>query len=314
MAPTILIVGATGNTGKSVVKTLVKLLESSMTLSNHRVLALTRTANSPVARQLAELPHVEVAEKNWPETDAAWLQEHQIVRAFIASHNEPIQFAEESWFLLAALEAGVKYVVRISTTAANVKPDCRAYYARTHWAIESMLSQPEFKGLQWTSLQPNIFTTMYLGPAAELIKQYRKTGKQHTLRLIASADAPNAPIDPDEVGTIAAHLLAKDDTSPHNQAKYVLQGPEDITGEQIVRMVEQHIGTKVEHVSFKDMTFIDEWAASRGETAHLILTIKHAPEVSWEGKTMASTTSKEILELAAPSRMPADVMKSLLEE
>lgn len=314
MAPTILIVGATGNTGKSVVKTLVKLLESSMTLSNHRVLALTRTANSPVARQLAELPHVEVAEKNWPEIDAAWLQEHQVVRAFIASHNEPIQFAEESGFLLAALEAGVKYVVRISTTAANVKPDCRAYYARTHWAIESMLSQPEFKGLQWTSLQPNIFTTMYLGPAAELIKQYRKTGKQHTLRLIASADAPNAPIDPDEVGTIAAHLLAKDDTSPHNQAKYVLQGPEDITGEQIVRMVEQHIGTKVEHVSFKDMTFIDEWAASRGETAHLILTIKHAPEVSWEGKTTASTTSKEILELAAPSRTPADVMKSLLKE
>ena len=314
MAPTILIVGATGNTGKNVVKTLVKLLESSKTLSDHRVMALTRTANSPVARQLAELPHVEVAEKNWPEIDAAWLQEHQVVRAFIASHNEPIQFAEESGFLLAALEAGVRYVVRISTTAANVKPDSLAYYPRTHWAIENMLSQPEFKGLQWTSLQPNIFTTMYLASAAELIKQYRKTGKQQTLRLMASADVPNAPIDPDEVGTVAAHLLAKDDTSSHNRAKYVLQGPEDITGEQIVQMVEQHIGTKVKDVSFKDTTFIDEWVASRGETAHLILTIKHAPEVSWEGKTTASTTSKEILELAAPSRTPADVMRSLLEE
>lgn len=314
MAPTILIVGATGNTGKNVVKTLVKLLESSKTLSDHRVLALTRTANSPGARQLAELPHVEVAEKNWPEIDAAWLQEHQVVRAFIASHFQPIQFVEESGFLVAALQAGVKYVVRISTTAANVKPDCAAYYPRTHWAIESMLSQPEFRGLQWTSLQPNIFTTLYLAPAAELIKQYRKTGKQHTLKLIASADVPNAPIDPDEVGTIAAHLLAKDDTSPHNQAKYVLQGPEDITGEQIVQMVEQHIGTKVEHVSFKDLTIIDEWAASSGATAHLVLSVKHAPEVSWEGKTTASTTSKEILELAAPSRTPADVMKSLLEE
>ena len=314
MAPTILVVGATGNTGKNVVKVLIKLLESSKTLSDHRVLALTRTANSSAARELAELPQIEIAEKNWPEIDAAWLQEHKVVRAFIAAHNQPTQFSEESGFLLAALKAGLKYVVRISTTAPNVKPDCAAFYARTHWAIESMLSQPEFKGLQWTSLQANSFTTMYLAPAVEFIKQYRKTGKQDTLRIVASADVPNAPIDPDEVGTVAAHLLATDDPSPHNQAKYVLAGPEDITGEQIVQLVEEHIGTKVEDVSFKDLTVIDHWAAASGDIGYLILSIKHALEVSWEGKTTASETSKEILQIAAPTRTPADVMKSLIGE
>lgn len=314
MPPTILIVGATGNTGKNLVKTIGKLLESSKTLSDHRVLALTRTANSPAARNLAGSPRVEIVEKNWPHIDAAWLQAHQVARAFIASHTQAAHFSDESGFLLAALQAGVKYVVRISTAAANVRPDCAAYYARTHWAIESMLSQPEFNDLQWTSLQPNSFTPTYLAAAVEFIKQYRQTGKQDTLRIVASADVPTAPIDPDEVGTVAAHLLATDDPSPHHQAKYVLQGPEDITGEQIVQLVEQHIGTKVDHVIFKDMTFVDHWAAASGDMAHLILSIKHALEWSWEGKTTASTTSKEILELAPPTRTPADVIKSLLEE
>lgn len=314
MAPTILVVGSTGSTGKNVVKTLAKLLESSKTFSNHRILALTRTANSPAAQSLASSPRVKVVEKNWPLIDAAWLQENEVVRAFIASHTEPAHFSEESGFLLAALQAGVKYVVRISTTAPNVRPDCPAYYARTHWAIENMLSQPEFQALQWTSLQPNSFTSWYLSPAIEFIKTYRKTGKQEKLRIAASADVPSAPIDPDEIGAVAAHLLATDDISPHNQAKYVLSGPEDITGEQIIKIVEDYIGTIVEDVSYKDLTVIDYWAAASGGTGHLILTIKHSLKAPWEGKTTAATTSKEILEIAAPKRTPAEVMKSLLGE
>ncbi|GFF96427.1 hypothetical protein IFM53868_08535 [Aspergillus udagawae] len=318
MAPTILIVGATGNTGRSVTETLPTLLKSSNTLSDHRIIGLTRSLNSPAAQQLAKLPGVEVVEQNWVEITADWLREHEVVRAFIASHNEPNQFAEESAFHLAALKAGVKYVVRISTTAANVRPDCDAYYPRTHWAIEALLSSPEFNGLQWTSLQPNVFSPLYLSSAAEFIKQYRRTGKQETLRLMASKDAPVGIIDPDEVGVLAAHLLSQDDPAVHNKAKYVLNGPEDITGSQIVDMIEQRIGTKVKDVSYKDMSFIDtiyehKFAATQ-QSKNIILSIKHAPETAWEGKCTASTTSKEVLELAAPKRTPAEVLRALLEE
>ncbi|GIC87800.1 NmrA-like family protein [Aspergillus udagawae] len=318
MAPTILIVGATGNTGRSVTETLPTLLKTSNTLSDHRIIGLTRSLNSPAAQQLARLPGVEVVEQNWVEITADWLREHEVVRAFIASHNEPNQFAEESAFHLAALKAGVKYVVRISTTAANVRPDCDAYYPRTHWAIEALLSSPEFNGLQWTSLQPNVFSPLYLSSAAEFIKQYRKTGKQETLRLMASKDAPVGIIDPDEVGVLAAHLLAQDDPAVHNKAKYVLNGPEDITGSQIVDIIEQRIGTKVKDVSYKDMSFIDtiyehKFAATQ-QSKNIILSIKHAPETAWEGKCTASTTSKEVLELAAPKRTPAEVLRALLEE
>lgn len=313
MTPTILIVGATGNTGRGVVDTLSRLLVTNQTFSGHRILALTRSSNSPTAQQLARLPNVEVVEQNWTEIATEWLRERNVVRAFIAPHNQPNQFAEESAFHLAALRAGVKYVVRISTTAANVHPDCNAYYPRTHWAIETMLGSPQFKKLQWTSLQPNVFSPLYLSTAAELIKKYRKEGTQEVLRLMASPDAPVGIIDPHDVGVVAAHLLFQEDPTVHNNAKYVLNGPEDITGSQIVKIVEEHIGAKVENVSYKDMTFIDHMAAATQESKNVILSIKHAPETAWAGQCMASTTSKEILELAAPKRTPADVLRTLLE-
>lgn len=115
MAPTILVAGATGNTGRGVVETL------STTFSGHRIVALTRSSSGAVAQTLATLPNVDIAEKNWVDITPDWLRNNNVFRAFIASHNNPNQFADESTFHLATLTAGVQYVVRISTTAANVR-------------------------------------------------------------------------------------------------------------------------------------------------------------------------------------------------
>jgi uncharacterized protein YbjT (DUF2867 family) len=313
MASSFLIVGATGNTGRSVVETLSNLIKSSPNFSSYRILAMTRSSNGSAAKALAKLPHVEIIEYTWSEITSDWLREHNVARAFIASHNEPNQFAEESTFHLAALSAGVKYVVRISTTAANVRPDCAAYYPRTHWAIEAMLDTPEFGDMHWTSLQPNVFTTLWLSAAAELIKTVRNGGKQHTLRLMASADAPVGVIDPHEVGVFAAHLLLQDNTSAHNKRRYVLNGPGDITGNEIVAMAEKHISAKIQDVKFKDVSFIDDMVAASNQSKNVIGSIKRAPETAWDGLAKAETTSKEVLELAAPKRTPADIMAMLLE-
>lgn len=318
MAPSFLVVGATGNTGRAVTETLPTLLKASDVFSNHRVLALTRSLSSPTAQSLAQIPGVEAIEKNWTDITTDWLREQQVVRAFIASHNAPNQFAEESAFHVAALKAGVEYVVRISTTAANVRPDFDAYYPRQHWAIEALLGSSEFSALKWTSLQPNVFLNFYLSPIAEYIKQHRRTGAaQDTLRLMASKDAPVAPLHPDEVGIFAARLLAQRDPSAHNGAKYVLNGPEDITGEQLVGLVEQHIGTKVEDVSFQDLSFLDALLDSGfggpGQSKTVMGSTRYAIGTMWAGECSASTTSKEVLEIAAPKKTPAEVLKSLLE-
>jgi hypothetical protein len=168
-----------------------------------------------------------------------------VVRIFVASYNKPNQFAEEGQFLVNALRAGVKYVVRNSTTAANIRPDIPVYYPRTYWAIEMLLGQPEFKALHWTSLQPNLFTTMGLNATAEFIKEFKKTGKQGPLSMMMDASTPAGLINPYDVGVIAAHLLAQEDTNPHNNANYVLNGPEDVTGEQVFKMANQYIGEPV---------------------------------------------------------------------
>ncbi|KAJ8107858.1 hypothetical protein OPT61_g8576 [Boeremia exigua] len=314
MSPSFLIVGATGNTGRGVVETLSASIQDHPAFSSFQILALTRSSKSATAQQLSKLPNVTIVESNWPEITAGWLREQNVERAFIASHNNPNQFAEESTFHLAALRAGVKYVVRISTTAANVRPDCDAYYPRTHWAIETMLESPAFDALQWTSLQPNVFSNYWLGPSAELIKNVRSGKKQGTLRLMASPDAPVGIIDPQEVGIFAARLLLLQHVSQHNKAKYVLNGPEDITGNEIVKMVEGYVGAKVEDVSFKDLSFLEYLVqAAPHESRNVIMSIGHAPETAWAGLCKAETTSKEVLALAAPKITPAEALAAMLQ-
>ncbi|KAI0199331.1 NAD(P)-binding protein [Astrocystis sublimbata] len=312
MAPTILIAGATGNTGRGVVGTLSKLRETSNAISGHRILALTRSAAGAVAQSFAKLPGVEVIEKNWVNVDADWLREHHVVRAFIASPNTPAQFVEESAFHVAALDAGVKYVVRISTGEPVVRPNHKCFYARAHWAIEAMLATPEFEKLQWTSLQPGAFAPTYLASAVVLIKQYRSTGKQGTLSIIGSADAPVAIIDPYEIGACAATLLALKNPAAHNKAKYVINGPEDMSGNKLVKLVEDHIGVKVDNVLFKDTAIADHMAEMQPENKHIFLSIKYSMTSLMEGENCASETSKEVFELAPPKRTPAESLKDLL--
>ena len=312
MAPTILIIGATGNTGKSVLRHLPKLLEGNKT--DYRILGLTRSVDSDVSKTLSKLPRVEMEEKDWTEIDEQWLRSRDVVRVYIAPHNLPHQFVEESGLYVALLNAGVKYVVKISTNTLYVGPTNPVYYGRAHWAIETMLSQPEFKAMQWTSLQPNFFTASYLASAANWIKEYRKTGKQGEFSTTLAEDAAVAMIDPEDVGNVGAHLLALEDTTPHNQAKYVLSGPEDVTGRGIVQLVEKVTGVKVEKAVFKDVTWQEDLVKA-GYSEKVLKSIMAGNIPLWEEKcTLAGTpTSKKILELAPPQRTCEAALRAMLE-
>lgn len=176
-----------------------------------------------------------------------------------------------------------------------------------------MLSTPEFEGLQWTSLQPNAFTPTWFYTAVDFIKNFQKTGKQGTLAMMPSKDTPVGVIDPFDIGVVAAHLLVDENFSKHNKKKYVLNGPEDITGEQIVQMVEQRIGTKVENVVYQDMSLADAMAAASSESKNVILSIKHSVENIWQGKAKADTTSKETVDMGVIKTTPAQAFDALLK-
>jgi uncharacterized protein YbjT (DUF2867 family) len=206
MAPTILIVGATGNTGKSVVRHLPELLKTSKI--DYRILGVTRSLESLAYQELSKIHDVEMAQKDWTTIDVAWLKSQGVVRAYIAPHNQPNQFVEESAFYNTLLSAGVEYVVKVSTNAKHVSPTNVGFYGRAHWAIENLLSQPEFHTLQFTSLHPNLFTASYLTTTADWIEHLSKTGKQGMLTLSPAADKPVAMIDPEDIARISAPLLA----------------------------------------------------------------------------------------------------------
>lgn len=315
MAPTILVAGATGNTGQSVMHLLPKLLDTSKNLKSFRILGLTRDVTSATAKELKKIPHVQMIEKDWTDIDIQWMKDNEIVRVFLAAFNTLSAFALEANFLNNARLAGVKYVVRISTTPANVAPESKVYYGRTHWAIENLLSQPEFKDLQWTSLQPNVFTNTYFMPCLNWLQKYRETGKQEPLGFMADETAPVAVIDPSDVGELAAHLLAQDDIDSRNQGRLCINGPENITGKQIVDILGEQIGEKVEKVKFKDMSFLDALRQNGDLTELAIRSIALAPVLSWEGKCSVETmpTSRAVMDLAPPQRKASQVLKQMLK-
>lgn len=312
MTPAYLIVGATGNTGRGVVETISKELQGSA-FKDYRVFGLTRSKDSSTAKEQAKLPGVEMIEQNWVEITADWLIEHNIQRVFIASHAAPSQFAEESQFYVNLLRAGVEYVVRISTTAPNVKPECFAYYPRAHWAIEQMLSTKPFEKLRWTSLQPNLFLPFALAPAVELVKGWRESGRQGTLSLLLTKDIPVGLVDPFEVGVLAGNLLLEKDSSQYNKSKLVVNGPTDVSGQTIVDLVEEELGAKLEEpVSFDDSSFIEQMAANAPQK-NLILSVKTAQDTTKEGLCTAATTSKEVLRIAPPKNTAKDIFKMMLQ-
>ena len=312
MTPSILVVGATGNTGRNVVRTLPDLLKANK--QNYRILAVTRDAKTPAALSVAGIPDVELIEKDWTEIDASWLKENGVARAYVTSHNTLSQFTDESRLFVAMLHAGVKYIVKISTTEEDTRPASSTFYGPAHWALEQMLSQPDFESLQWTSLRPNAFAGFILAPVVQWVKDFKRTGKQEPLKLVLGADDATALIDADDIGNVGAALLALEDPTPHNKARYILRGPKDISGKGLVDLVEQHAGVKVHDVLFRDTSIIND-AVKYGYPAKLVPSMLAGLKPMWEGKatTFATPTSRAILELAPPKIDPSDVFKTMLE-
>ncbi|TIB92856.1 NAD(P)-binding protein [Wallemia mellicola] len=311
MSPTILVIGATGNTGRGVIETLPQLLKENN--KDHRILALTRSLETPESQAIDKLPTVEVIEKNWTTIDVDWLKFHDIIKIFIAPHIKLQQFTEESQLYLASLEAGVKYIVRVSTFKHFTSPTSPLFYGRQHWAVENLLSQPEFDKLNWTSLQPNIYGSTFLNSTASWIKTYRKTGKTDKLNIILDGDTPAAIISPADVGVVGAHLLSADDYKQHNRARYILAGPEDVTGKDLVKLAEEFTNAKIDNVEYRFTDWIKNLTAI-GLPENVIPNVESGISIIWHGQASLSQAgnSKEI-QFALPKRTVHDQIKAMIE-
>lgn len=197
----IAVVGATGNTGRAVVKELKGLGQDPVCV----------VRNADKAREvLGAGARTAVADLH----DRAALEKalQGVTSVFVVTGHNPQMAEQQNNVLDAALKAGAKYLVRVSGGRAVVGPDAESVVGRGHHAVEERLRA---SGIGWVILRPGLFMQNTLAQAA-LIKSDSK------MVLPFAKDLPIAFIDVRDTGAVGARILV--DPAPHAGKTYEFTG------------------------------------------------------------------------------------------
>ena len=179
------VVGATGNSGRAVVKELEGLGE--------RPVCVVRNADK--AREVlgvsAEIAIAELDDRAGLAKALAGAK-----RVFIVTGHNPSSAAQQINVIDAAKAAGAEYVVKISGGRAVTGPNVESVNGRAHYQIEEHLKSC---GLQWCILSPGLFMQNMLGQAANI--------KQGKIVQPWPKDVPVALIDVRDTGALGARVL-----------------------------------------------------------------------------------------------------------
>jgi uncharacterized protein YbjT (DUF2867 family) len=197
----IAVVGATGNTGRAVVKELRALGEHPLCI----------VRNADKAREvLGADATTAVAEI----TDRAALEKalNGTRRVLVVTGHNPQAGEQQINILEAAKAAGVEVFVKVSGGRAVVGPDVESVVGRGHHAVEEAMKG---SGLAWTILRPGLFMQNTLAQAQSI----KADGK---MALAYAKDLPIAFIDVRDTGAIGARILR--DPGPHTGKTYEFTG------------------------------------------------------------------------------------------
>jgi uncharacterized protein YbjT (DUF2867 family) len=220
---TIAVVGATGNTGRAVVKELKALGQNPVCVVRNADKAReVLGADAKVA--VAELTDRAALDKALTGVDAV----------FVVTGHNPGMVEQQNNVLDAARNGGAKHLVRVSGGRAIVWPDSPSVVGRGHVAIERRLRD---SGIGWTILKPGLFMQNMLGMAASI-----KDGK---LVGVAAPDQGIAFIDVRDTGAVGARILMN--PAPHAGKTYEFTG-KLTTFPQFAEAFSQVLGKKVSYV------------------------------------------------------------------
>ena len=195
------IIGATGNTGRAVVKELRALGQNPICVIRNAEKAgevLGGDAKTAVA-ELTDRPALEKA--------LAGVQS-----VFVVTGHNPDMAEQQNNVLDAALKAGVQYLVRVGGSRPLAKADSESVVGRGHAAIEERLKA---SGIKWVILRPGPFMQNVLDQAASI-----KTDSRMVLPF--AKDLPVALIDMRDTGAVGARILI--DPAPHAGKTYEFTG------------------------------------------------------------------------------------------
>jgi uncharacterized protein YbjT (DUF2867 family) len=204
----IAVVGATGNTGRAVVKELVGLGQNPVCVvrSPDKAREVLGTGVKAVVAEVTDRAALEKALQG-------------VTSVFVVTGHNPQMAEQQNNVLDAALNAGVKYLLRVSGGRAVVGPDAESVVGRGHHAIEERLRS---SGIGWVILRPGLFMQNTFAQAA-LIKNDSK------MVVPAPKDLPIAFTDVRDTGALGARILI--DPAPHAGKTYEFTGARTSYGE-----------------------------------------------------------------------------------
>jgi uncharacterized protein YbjT (DUF2867 family) len=219
------VVGATGNTGRAVVKELKGLGESPVCI----------VRNADKAKEvLGADTKTAVAELD----DRAGLQKALAgsKRVFIVTGHNPKSDEQQINAIEAAKAAGAEYIVKVSGGRDVVGPNVESVNGQAHYKIEEHLKK---SGLQWSILSPGLFMQNVLGQAASI----KNDGK---IVQPWPKDLAVALIDVRDTGALGARVLR--DPGKHAGKMYTFSGVSTTFGD-FANVIGEVLGKPITYVA-----------------------------------------------------------------
>ena len=227
----VLITGATGSTGRNVIK---KLLELKIPV---RALVHRKDARSD---QLSG-QGVEIVEGDLLDFDSVSSALKGIGGAYFMY---PIQVAGilegTAFFAQAAIDEGVGFIVNMSQMAA--RRTAKSHASQGHWIAERMIDR---SGIPVAHIRPTFF--------AEWLTYVAKFIKQQSQLILPFGEARYAPVAGEDLGRVVASILA--DPVSHAGQLYPLFGPTELSQFEIAGILSDVLGRKITYIPIEIEAF-----------------------------------------------------------
>jgi NAD(P)H dehydrogenase (quinone) len=218
------VVGATGNTGRAVVKELKGLGENPLCIVRN-VEKAKEVLGADTRTAVAELD-----DRAGMERALAGCK-----RVFIVTGHNPRSAEQQINVIEAAKAAGAEYIVKVSGGRAVIGPNVESVNGRAHYQIEEHLKKC---GLQWCILSPGLFMQNILGQAANI----KNEGK---IVQPWPKDLPVALIDVRDTGALGARVLR--DPAKHAGKIYSFTGVSTTYGD-FAKVIGDVLGKPITYV------------------------------------------------------------------
>jgi len=217
--------GATGNTGRAVVKELQALGEDPLCIVRNveKARDVLGIHSRTVVAEITDRPAIEKAL-------------HGIERVFVVTGHNPHADEQQINIIEAARASKVGWIVKVSGGRDVVGPEVESIVGRGHYAVEEAMKK---SGIPWCVLSPGLFMQNPFAQAGSIKNEGR-------LAQPFASDLPVALIDVRDTGAVGARVLR--DPARHAGKTYAFTGTTTTFGE-FAQVFSEVLGKPVTYVA-----------------------------------------------------------------